>query len=425
MRVLVVGAGLGGLTLAHGLRQAGIDVAVYEQDGVSGRPQGVSLHFDDRGTAALRACLPPGHVAMAEATMGGPRDRTQSVSEVDGELAVVHSQPLDGAAGPARPGRQVHRPLLRAVLLTGLADTVRVGAQFTGFERRLDGTVRALFADGSTDTADVLVGADGVGSAVRRQYLPQVQVVDTGKRMLMGATALRAVADTGLPGLIGDSPANVQQRGSMMVLGMLRFTRPPLAAREEWLPALRRDAVADLEDYVMWAVPVSQERLGSAGTPAELWCRARDLVADLHPTLRLVVDQAWRAVPVALRIGMIPPMSAWTPGNVTLLGDAIHLAPGFGGNLAMRDAHWLRDALVQADRGEQELHAAIGGYENAMRRDSFPGPLSPLTRRRRAYEFHDADPEIAVPVRGGGRLAHSRRSRRVPGAVPGGVSGDR
>jgi hypothetical protein len=49
----------------------------------------------------------------------------------------------------------------------------------------------AWFADSSVDTADVLVGADGIGSGVRRQYLPHVRVVDTGKRMLMGATPLK------------------------------------------------------------------------------------------------------------------------------------------------------------------------------------------------------------------------------------------
>jgi 2-polyprenyl-6-methoxyphenol hydroxylase-like FAD-dependent oxidoreductase len=84
--------------------------------------------------------------------------------------------------------------LLRAVLLTELDDVVRFGAEATRFARRADGTVRVWCADGSTDTADVLVGADGIGSAVRRWYLPHARVVDTGRRMVMGATPLRAVA---------------------------------------------------------------------------------------------------------------------------------------------------------------------------------------------------------------------------------------
>jgi 5-methylphenazine-1-carboxylate 1-monooxygenase len=359
MRVIVIGAGLGGLTLAHGLRRAGIDVVVYERDEPSGRRQGVSLHVDDRGRSAMRACLPPAHLAMVEATMGGPREQTLVVSEVDGELAVV------GTADGARPGRQTHRPLLRAVLLSGLESVVRFGARFTRFEKLPGGPVLARFADGTTDTADVLVGADGIGSVVRRRYLPRVRVVDTGKRMLMGATPLRAVAETGLPELIGHSATSVRGRGSsptLAALGILRFSQAPALARDRWLPDLRSPAVDEAEDYVMWALPDTRQPAGSAG-----WRRATELAGDLHPTVRQVVALAWPEVTVALRIGLIPPVPPWPPSQVTVIGDSIHLAPGFGGNLAMRDAHRLRDALVLADRGEQDLLAAIGTYEESTR----------------------------------------------------------
>ncbi|MFC3452328.1 FAD-dependent oxidoreductase [Amycolatopsis speibonae] len=365
MRVIVIGAGLGGLTLAHGLRRAGIEVAVYERDGVLGRPQGVSLHVDDRGIAALRECLPPAHVAMVEATLGGAREQTLTLSDVEGELAVVAARSSDGMSGRARPGRQAHRPLLRAVLLTGLDDVVRFGAEFRRFEWRADGRVRAFFADGRTDTADVLVGADGVGSAVRRQYLPDVRVADTGRRVMMGATPLGVVAGLGLPGLIGDDPAVARVGGTTMALGVLRFGCRPVVAREKWLPALGSHAVAEIEDYVMWALPVTKERLGS---PAEVWRQAD----EPHPALRSIVAETRQDVTAVLRIGVIPPMPAWPVTPVTVLGDAIHLAPGFGGNLAMRDANRLREALVEADRGRLDLLDAIGAYEDTMRRDSFP-----------------------------------------------------
>ncbi|MEU6719704.1 NAD(P)/FAD-dependent oxidoreductase [Nonomuraea sp. NPDC046802] len=376
MKVIVVGAGLGGLTLAQGLHRAGIDVVVYERDGARGRTQGVSLHVDDRGANALRACLPSEHAAMAEATMGGPREQRLTLSEVDGALTIVGAQPSDGVAGRPRPGRQVHRPLLRAVLLTGLEDVVRFGAEFTRFEQRADGTVQVWCADGGTDTADVLVGADGIGSAVRRQYLPHARVVDSGRRMLMGATALRAIADTGLPGLIGHSPASVRVNGTMMVLAALRFTESPVAARQRWLPALPLSAVAPVEDYAMWALPITREQLGSAGSPAALWCRATELIVNLPSALRLVVAEAWPDITVALRGGTIPPIPAWPAGPVTVIGDAIHLAPGFGGNLAMQDAHHLCEALVEAYRGRLDLIDAIDAYEDTMRRNSFSAPAA-------------------------------------------------
>ncbi|ONF62731.1 FAD-dependent oxidoreductase [Amycolatopsis keratiniphila] len=348
MKVIVIGAGLGGLTLAHGLRRAGIDVAVYERDTPQGRPQGVSLHLDERGRSALHACLPPAHFAMVEATTGGPREQTLTLSDVDGELAITGVQP-----SLARPGRQVHRPLLRAVLLTDLDDVARFWTEFTRFEQRADGTVRAWFADGSTDTADVLVGADGIGSAVRRRYLPDARVVDTGRRMIMGATPLRAVLGTGLPGLIGHSPATARIRGTTVVVAVLRFSEAPLSARRRWLPALRRTA-AEIEDYVMWALPATRE-------PS----------MEMPPALRTIIGEAWPDFTVALRIGSIPPPEPWRAGPVTLLGDAIHLAPGFGGNLAMQDARHLCEALAEAHHGRLGLLDAIGQYEDTMRRNGF------------------------------------------------------
>jgi 2-polyprenyl-6-methoxyphenol hydroxylase-like FAD-dependent oxidoreductase len=71
VRVAVAGAGLGGLCLAQGLRQAGTDVTVYERDdGLAGHRQGYRLHVDARAGLALRQCLPPEFLAAFQATCG-------------------------------------------------------------------------------------------------------------------------------------------------------------------------------------------------------------------------------------------------------------------------------------------------------------------------------------------------------------------
>jgi 2-polyprenyl-6-methoxyphenol hydroxylase-like FAD-dependent oxidoreductase len=197
-------------------------------------------------------------------------------------------------------------------------------------------------------------------------------VLDTGRRMLMGATPLRTAAGTGLPELIGHDAARVQVRGTTVALGALHFGEPPAAARDRLLPALHSPAVTDAEDYLMWALPTAQDHLGPATAPAARWRRARELAADLPSALRSVIDGAWPDWTIALRIGVIPPGPPQPASPVTVIGDAIHAAPGFGGNLALQDAHRLRDALARADRGEQDLLTAIGGAEEAM--DS-PAPV--------------------------------------------------
>jgi len=374
-RVIVVGAGVGGLTLAQGLRGAGFDVAVYERDDENGRPQGIAVHIDDRGATALRTCLPPEQLGMAEGTMGGPRTQTLQVADVDGELTVVGSKPADAAAGTAllgaRPGRQASRPVLRAALLAGLQDVVKFGAAFTRFEQQSDGTVKAWFSDGSTDTADVLVGADGGGSAVRAQYLPEAERVDTGKRMLMGATPMTALADTGIVELIGHDPAGVRSGGAMlMALGPMHFAEAPLAARDKWLPGLSSDAVESAEDYVMWAMPTGKDALSEDESAGAVWAVAKKLVTGAHPSLVKVINSAWPEVTFAHWIGLIPPQEPWEASPVTLLGDAIHLAPGFGANVAMRDAQRLCEALSAEARGDGDLVAAIAAYEDELRTES-------------------------------------------------------
>jgi 2-polyprenyl-6-methoxyphenol hydroxylase-like FAD-dependent oxidoreductase len=247
--------------------------------------------------------------------------------------------------------------------------------------------------------ADVLVGADGVGSAVRRAYLPRVRVADTGLRMLMGATPLQALADTGLAEMIGDNPGSVQTDGVMMALAALRYDQSPVVARDQWLPTLRSPAVDDAEDYVMWAMLTSKQRIGQAKSPAAITDVARGLTVAAHPTLRLMLDEAWPHVTFPHRIGMIPPTPLWPTSPVTLIGDAIHVAPGFGGNLAMHDAHCLRDALLRADRGEQDLLAAIGAYEEAMRSENFPARFTLRWLRTRLF--------LSLARRGGARVALS------------------
>src|SRR5690348_1083067 len=119
LRVLVIGAGLGGLCLAQGLHKAGVEVAVYERDaGLAVRTQGHRVHIDSRGEQALRECLPPSLYELFLATRGQPSKGITVLSIVDGRLHEVATRPFpeSGSDEFITVGSAVDRLTLRQVL---------------------------------------------------------------------------------------------------------------------------------------------------------------------------------------------------------------------------------------------------------------------------------------------------------------------
>src|SRR2546429_8210628 len=136
LRVLVIGAGLGGLCLAQGLRKAGVDVAVYERDaGLSVRTQGHRIHIDSRGEQALRECLPPSLYDLFLATRGQPSKGITIFSIVDNRLEERVTQPFSegGSDEFITIGSAVDRLTLRQILLAGLEDIVHFNKAFARY----------------------------------------------------------------------------------------------------------------------------------------------------------------------------------------------------------------------------------------------------------------------------------------------------
>jgi 2-polyprenyl-6-methoxyphenol hydroxylase-like FAD-dependent oxidoreductase len=375
LRVAVVGGGVGGLCLAQGLRRDGVEATVYERDAALGtRHQGYRIHLDGRAGRALHACLPPELYELFRATLGRPGT---AVSVVDERLKVLHRTAGAGRdprdEDPGALSAPANRQTLREVLATGLDESLVYGRRCTGYEELADG-VRLRFADGSTAEADVLVGADGVGSSVRRQYLPDARVVDTGARCLYGKTPLTGETLALLPpALLDGFTAVIGGRAVGMASALLRFAEPPEQAAARLLPRARLSPTAD---YLMWAVTAPGERFGlpderlMALDGAALHGLARDAVAGWHPSLRALVDRAESAETFAVRISTSQPVGPWPASRVTVIGDAIHaMSPtgGSGANTALTDAALLRNELAAAARGEKPLLPAIGAYEERMR----------------------------------------------------------
>jgi 2-polyprenyl-6-methoxyphenol hydroxylase-like FAD-dependent oxidoreductase len=342
MRVAVAGAGLGGLCLAQGLLRAGVDVQVYERDATPDeRRQGYRLHMDARGGDSLAKCLPPPLYELFLATTGQPGSTVTALSAR--RLRVLRETKGDGT----RLSTSADRGTLREILATGLADRIHYGRGVTGFSPDPDG-VTVGFVDGSSTRADVLVGADGVSSAVRRTLLPDAQVVETGDRVIYGKTPPIQL----LPAMHQGFTAIVARRLGLAT-GLVQFRQSPHNAA----------------DYLMWAL--SGRRFQDAD-PATLHAAACRAIRFWHPSVRALLERATVSETFFIRVRVSRPVPAWPPSRVTLLGDAIHaMSPsrGSGANLALLDAAHLCDALT----GGGDLIAAIGAYEERMRGYGFTG----------------------------------------------------
>ncbi len=172
MRVIVIGSGIGGLSCAIGLRKVGLDVALYER-APELREVGAGIMIWANGLRALdalgvgesvRASLMP----AARVTLAGQGGwRKQAVFEAEAIEKELGYTPFVGF---------IHRAELVNILATHLPPGVaRYGHECVGVEQKGD-RVAVRFVNGHTDEADLLVGADGIRSAVRTELLGPPQL---------------------------------------------------------------------------------------------------------------------------------------------------------------------------------------------------------------------------------------------------------
>ena len=344
--VIVAGGGIGGLSLALSLHQAGITVRVYEAVREP-TPLGVGINLQPTAVRELTELGLGG--ALAET---GIATRRLNLCNKFGQL--IHEERRGLAAGYHWPQYSIHRGELHALLLRTVRDRIgdknlQVGLKLAGFEQ-IGARVHVRCTDrqaGSEriDEADVLVGADGIHSAVRHQLYPAEGAPRFAHQMLW-----RAAVDAE-PFLDGETiviAGHFHQR--IVVYPISR--RPSGKTLINWIcQKTVMDGAPPRED---WNRRVTkQEVLAAFGGWKFSWLNL--------PTL---IDQS----PEIYEFPLVDrdPVAAWSFGRVTLLGDAAHpMQPigGQAGSQAVLDARVLTRALSET----RDPVVALARYDGERR----------------------------------------------------------
>jgi 2-polyprenyl-6-methoxyphenol hydroxylase-like FAD-dependent oxidoreductase len=323
---LIVGAGIGGLAAAIALRRTGWDVRVFERAS-SPRELGFALLLAPNAMHAL------GALGLAEtARRGGFVATSGEMRRPDGTV-LRRFETAEARALLDEDTVCILRPVLHGALLetTGL-ESIELAAEAIGIASTAD-RVELRLANGKTAAGDILIGADGVGSLIRRQLHPAEDAPRPS-----GLLAIRGVARDVVRHLGHSSGAQYFGRG--LEAGVVRAS----------------------EREVYWYLSIRVDR---AGRSRDAWTLAEQCAAGFHEPFRAIVGATRRE---DLRLDELferDPIQRWGMGPVTLLGDAAHpMLPhaGQGAAQALEDAVALGSVMKEA-ADARAIDAALRRYE--------------------------------------------------------------
>ena len=311
-KVAVAGGGIGGLTAAIALRRAGFEVVVFERAAELGEV-GAGLLLAANAQKALAK------IGLAEAVSSlGTSAAAAEIRSWRGEVLVsIPAAELEEKIGT--PSAAVHRADLQALLAREVGErTLRLGAEVRAFEQNESG-VGALLADGSRESADVLVGADGLRSRVR------AGLFGSEEPRYAGYTAWRAV---------------VKPKEELLPWG---------AGFESWGRGARFGCAHIGDGRVYWFATANApegEKDGPLGGLAGAKAKLLHLFSRWHRPVADLVEAAEEGAILRTDIYDREPLGErWGEGKVTLLGDAAHpMTP----NLGQGACQAIEDAVVLA-----------------------------------------------------------------------------
>jgi 2-polyprenyl-6-methoxyphenol hydroxylase-like FAD-dependent oxidoreductase len=360
--VLIAGAGIGGLSLALTLHEIGVRCVVLESVAAL-KPLGVGINLQPNAVRELY------EMGFGPEQLDAIGTQTQEWVLVGLNGKDVYSEPRGLKAGYRWPQYSVHRGKLQMLLLQAVverlgADAVRTGLRVTGYRNHAGGKgVTAQVQTQSGERQEVhgalLVGADGLHSAVRAQMYPRQPTIQWGGAILWrGVTRARPIR-TG---------------ASFVGFGTHR-------QRVVFYPISQPDPASGLAD-INWVAEITVDTSGGWGNGD--WNKRVRHEDFVHHFERWTHD--WIDVPALLRgaadvyeYPMIDrdPVPTWVEGNVALLGDAAHVmypTGSNGGSQAIIDARVLGAAILERGVGP----AALQDYDAKLCKD-----ISALVLRNR------------------------------------------
>ncbi|WP_249164116.1 FAD-dependent monooxygenase [Bradyrhizobium jicamae] len=321
LSIAIIGAGMGGLATAAALRRVGIDVTVYEQATQFAR-LGAGIQIGCNAMKVLR------RLGLEDRLRGGsfyPRswnNRDWSTGEV--KFDMIFGESAEEKFGA--PYLLAHRGDLHAALASAVPDEcIRLGHRLTGLDQITDGSVRLVFANGATATADAVVAADGVHSVVRDMLFATAPVKFTGRiayRTTYPATLLGGERIDDCTKWWGEDRHIV-----------IYYVKPDRS-----------------ELYFVTSQPEPDFRIESWSAKGDVG-ELRKSFEGFHPQ----VGQVLAACPDVHKWAIMDrdALPRWAEGNVTLLGDACHPMTPYmaqGAAMAIEDGAVLSRCLDGAER---------------------------------------------------------------------------
>lgn len=357
-KILIAGAGLGGLAAASFLLKEGHDVEVYEQ-----APQleevGAGIQISANAMHALRSLGLEEAITKIGVRPGAYVFRLHDTGEEIQRFALSDEhERLHGA-----PYTQLHRADFHNILADRArafkADVVRLNKRATGFTETADG-VTLHFADGTSAKGDVLIGADGLKSVVRKQIVGEVPATYTGDAAWRIIVPVERLPANFLPQVM----SVFMGPGGHVVCYYLRG-----GALLNFVGIVETDDVSDES----WTLKMPWEQLKAD-------------FAGWHPIIQTVIDNADKDKCYRWSLHNRPPIKNWSTKRVTLLGDSAHPTLPYlaqGAVMAIEDGAVLARALNM----ESDIAAALQLYQR-NRVDRTARIVLQSTENRRLFHLH-------------------------------------